>query len=331
MKFGFDAIRDQLGGYNYPNSMYGAYNFNGTYTGFGYADFLLGIPQTTQLSIPTPPRYLRGTMWSLYAQDQFKVNQRLTLNYGLRYQLNGPYYDRYGSIANFDPKSGAFVLPEDGITHVNPFYPKNIPIISASQAGFPDRTLVRFPKNSFYPRIGFAYKPFGDDKTVIRAGYGIYGNLIYGSLGRALGGGPFSGSTTYTNAINNGVPLFSFPYPFLPTGASSTQNAFGVNPDSAYAVHSAVESHDRAATGGRRGQVVLCRFPVRQSRIREKHQSTPAKYDSLRSHRRRIRSSIPSAITITAETSIITACRRQLRRTTATPSPSMAATPGRRT
>jgi hypothetical protein len=231
MKFGFDAIRDQLGGYNYPNSMYGAYNFNGAYTGFGYADFLLGIPQTTQLSIPTPPRYLRGTMWSLYAQDQFKVNQRLTLNYGLRYQLNGPYYDRYGSIANFDPKSGAFVLPEDGITHVNAFYPKNIPIISASQAGFPGRTLVRFPKNSFYPRVGFAYKPFGDDKTVIRAGYGIYGNLIYGSLGRALGGGPFSGSTTYTNAINNGVPLFSFPYPFLPTGTSSTQNAFGVNPD----------------------------------------------------------------------------------------------------
>jgi len=109
MKVGFDAIRDQLGGYNYPNSMYGSYNFNGAYTGFGYADFLLGIPQTTQLTIPNPPRYLRGTTWSAYAQDQFKVNQRLTLNYGVRYELLGPYYDRYGSIANFDPKTGAFV------------------------------------------------------------------------------------------------------------------------------------------------------------------------------------------------------------------------------
>jgi hypothetical protein len=230
MKFGFDAIRDQLGGYNYPNSMYGAYNFNGAYTGFGYADFLLGIPQTTQLTIPNPPRYLRGTTWSIYAQDQFKVNQKLTLNYGLRYELLGPYYDRSGSIANFDPVSGAFVLPDAGISHVNPFYPKNIPILSATQAGFPDPALVRFPMHNFYPRVGVAYKPFGDEKTVIRAGYGIYGNLVYGSLARGLGGGPFSGSTTYTNALTNGVPLFSFPSPFLPTGTTATQNGFGVNP-----------------------------------------------------------------------------------------------------
>jgi len=96
MKVGFDAIRDQLGGYNYPNSMYGSYNFNGAYTGFGYADFLLGIPQTTQLTIPNPPRYLRGTTWSAYAQDQFKVNQRLTLNYGVRYELLGPSIRRPG-------------------------------------------------------------------------------------------------------------------------------------------------------------------------------------------------------------------------------------------
>ncbi len=229
MKFGFDVIRDQLGGYNYPNSMYGAYNFTGVYTGSAYADFLLGIPQTTQLTIPNPPRYLRGTIWSLYAQDQFKLSQSLTLNYGLRWQLEGPYYDRYGSIGSFDPKTGAFVLPEAGMTHINPFYPKNIPILSASQAGFSDGGLVTFPKHDIYPRIGIAYKPFGSDKTVIRAGYGVYGNLIYGGLGRALGGGPFSGSTTYTNSLNNGAPLFSFPSPFLPTGTSATQNAFGVN------------------------------------------------------------------------------------------------------
>jgi hypothetical protein len=231
MRFGFDAIRDQLGGYNYPNNMYGQYNFTGVYTGFAYADFLLGIPQSTNLSVPNPPRYLRSTLWSVYAQDQFKVTQSLTLNYGLRWQLEGPYYDRYGSIANFNPATGSWVVPSDGISHLNPLYPTNIPVTSASQAGYPDGALVRFPKNNFYPRVGVAWKPLHNDKTVIRAGYGIYGNLIYGALGRALGGGPFSGSTTYNNSITNGVPLFSFPYPFLPSGTSATQNAFGVNPD----------------------------------------------------------------------------------------------------
>ncbi len=231
MRFGFDAIRDQLGGYNYPNSMYGSYNFTGIYTGSAYADFLLGIPQSTQLSIPNPPRYLRGTIWSLYAQDEFKASSRLTLNYGVRWQLEGPYYDRYGSIASFDPSSGSFLAPSDGITHLNAFYPKNIPVVSAKQAGFPDRTLVKFPKNNVYPRAGFAYKPFSGDRTVIRGAYGIYGNLIYGSLGRALGGGPFSGSTTFNNSITDGVPLLSFPSPFLPSGSTATQNAFGVNPN----------------------------------------------------------------------------------------------------
>ena len=88
-----------------------------------------------------------------------------------------------------------------------------------------------FRTEAWWAFPGAAYKPFGDDKTVIRAGFGRYGNLVYGSLGRGLGGGPFSGSTTYTNAVTNGVPLFSFPSPFLPTGAAATQNAFGVNPN----------------------------------------------------------------------------------------------------
>lgn len=231
MKFGFDAIRDQLGGYNYPNSIYGQYNFTGVYTGFAYADFLLGVPQTTQLTVPTPPRYLRGTIWSMYAQDQFKVTQRLTANYGVRWELDGPYYDRYGSIANFDPATGGWVVPDSGLPHINPLYPKNVPITSASKAGYPGKGLVDYPMHNIYPRVGVAYRPFHSDTTVVRAAYGIYSNLIYGSLGRALGGGPFSGSTTYVNALNNGVPLFSFPTPFLPTGTTATQNAFGINPD----------------------------------------------------------------------------------------------------
>ncbi|MGH9327066.1 MAG: hypothetical protein ACRD2B_10360 [Terriglobia bacterium] len=91
-------------------------------------------------------------------------------------------------------------------------------------------TLLNFNETNFQPRIGFAYKLF--NKTVIRGGYGIYTNLIYAPLIRgAMLGGPFSGSVTYINAITGGVPLFSFPHPFLTSGTTSTQNVNGINPN----------------------------------------------------------------------------------------------------
>lgn len=230
MKFGFDALRDQEGGFTIPNSIYGQYNFTGPITNNAYADFLLGIPQTTSLSIPTPSQHLRGTTWSAYAQDQFKVNRKLTLNYGVRWEFAGPYYDRYGNVANFNPATGAWAVPSAGLSYINPYYPKNIPITTAAQAGVPNQAPVKAQYHNFYPRIGVAYKPFGNDRTVVRAGYGIFANMIYASLDQSLAGGPFSGSTTFTNALTNGVPRFSFPNPFLSSGTTATQNAFGVNP-----------------------------------------------------------------------------------------------------
>ncbi len=231
MKFGVDVIRDQLNGNKISANVYGAYNFSGIYTGQGYADFLLGIPQTTTLGITNPPRDFRGTTWALYAQDQFKVNRSLTLNYGIRWQLEEPYTSKHGAIYSFDPRSGSLVVPDDGASRVNPLYPKNIPILTASKAGYPGGSLLDFRKNNIEPRVGFAYKLFGGDKTVIRGGYGIYGNLIYSALdAQQMAGGPFSGTVTYINAINNGAPLFSFPSPFLTSGTTSVQNVTGVNP-----------------------------------------------------------------------------------------------------
>jgi len=232
-KFGLDAIRDQIGGATLSN-IYGTYNFTTAFTGVAYADFLLGLPQTTASSIPTPSQYLRGTMWSAYAQDQWKLTPRLTLSYGIRYELAGPYYDRYGRIFSFDPKNGALVLPTNGVPNINPLYPRNIPIESATEAGYPDNTLVRFAKKNFYPRVGAAYKLTHDGKTAVRAGYGIYGDTIYGSMAQALVGGPFAGSQTLTNVLTNGNPLLTLANPFPSTvagKAATLQNVTGIYPN----------------------------------------------------------------------------------------------------
>jgi hypothetical protein len=151
------------------------------------------------------------------------------LIYGVRWQLEQPYSDNNGAIYTWDPSTNGLVVMDNGLSRINPLYPKNIPITTASQAGYPS-SLVRFEKHLFEPRVGFAYKPFHHDNTVIRAGYGIYSNLIYSQVAKAMSGGPFSGSVTYNNAIVNGMPLFSFPSPFLTTGTTSVQNVVGVNP-----------------------------------------------------------------------------------------------------
>jgi hypothetical protein len=231
LKFGFDAIRDQLSRVALPNDIYGTYNFTGAYTGFGYADFLLGIPQTTSRTVPTPESHLRATMWGLYAQDQFKVTSNFTLNYGVRWELQGPYYDKNGSIYSFNRVTGAIVVPNGGMALVNPFFPKNIPIETASQAGYPNGSLLDFHKFNLYPRFGFAYKPFHNDKTVVRGGYGIYDDTIYGSAASGMTGGPFAGQELFTNAVKGGAPLFSISNPFVAAGNAPTESVTGVNPN----------------------------------------------------------------------------------------------------
>jgi hypothetical protein len=229
MKYGFDAVRDRYNGNSIGASVYGEYDFTSAYTSNGYADFLLGIPQTTSIAVPNPNRHLRGTIYGIYAQDQFKVSSRLTLIYGVRWQLEQPYSDNNGAIYTWNPATNGLVVMDNGLSRINPLYPKNIPITTASQAGYP-ASLVQFDKHLFEPRVGLAYKPFHGNNTVIRAGYGIYSNLIYSQVAKAMSGGPFSGSVTYNNAVVNGTPLFSFPSPFLTSGTTSVQNVVGVNP-----------------------------------------------------------------------------------------------------
>ena len=233
MKFGFDAIKDNIGGYTIGN-IYGSYNFTGVYSGNPVADLLLGLPQTLGLSVPTPTLYQHGTMWSWYAQDSWKVTPRLTVNFGLRYELAGPYSDSYGRLVSFSPSNGDLVVPPNGLSSINPLYPNNIPIETSTQAGYPASTLVRFPKLNFYPRVGAAYKLTADGKTAIRAGFGMYGNTVYGAISQSLVGGPFSGSETLTNAITNGAPAFTLSNPFTSgaTGKSAAlQSITGFDPN----------------------------------------------------------------------------------------------------
>lgn len=211
--------------YNAPvPAQFGSYSFTGFATGNAWGDFLLAIPQTTTRNYVRPTRYARFYHLSWFIQDDFKLSQNLTLNYGLRYDYNQPARDKRDIIFNVDPLNGRLVVPNQSIIDqfVNPLFPRAIPIVTASAAAFPERSLRRGDHNNFQPRFGAAWRPFGGSKTVLRGGYGFYNDDFTADIFSALYGGPFSLTETFVNVINNNTPSLTLQRPFL--GAGSTGN-----------------------------------------------------------------------------------------------------------
>lgn len=217
---------------------FGTHRFEGRFTGNDFADFLLGLPDSTTIAKTGPD--LDGRVWhyKLYVQDSFKVNPKLTLEYGLRWDYNPPFKDETFNITNFDrtvPITGRVVIPSDPkakqitapgfLSSMNACPAPAVggvpctPFLTAKEAGWPET--LRFPdKNNFNPRFGFAYRPFSDTKTVIRGGVGFYTMTILGSVFYSLTGIHSSDVTAFANAIEGGRPLFQWPQTSFGTGRS---------------------------------------------------------------------------------------------------------------
>ncbi len=130
----------------------GDLTFTGIFTGLSYADGLIGATEYTQL---TNVFFVDQRMWmaSGFAEDDWKVTPRLTLNLGLRYDFNTPAYEGQNRMANFNPAgSGSLVFAKSGSLY--------------------DRTLVHPNTTDFAPRIGVSYAV--TDNTVLHGGFGIY-------------------------------------------------------------------------------------------------------------------------------------------------------------
>jgi hypothetical protein len=215
----------------FANYRMGSYQFNGSSTGYtAFQGFLLGYPDLTTISTvinPTTDAY--NTHYAAYAQDDWKVSRSLTLNYGLRWEYHPGFKDWNDNMANFDPYysstingqlvKGAVILPDKNsfINNLNPGFVQSIaptPIFPASQLGIP--SFLRFSsKKDFAPRIGFAWRVGGSNKTVLRGGYGRFIETLLG--GSSLNGWSVGASDVgfFSNSKGaNGLPVFSLPYSF---------------------------------------------------------------------------------------------------------------------
>jgi hypothetical protein len=251
MKFGLD-IRTILGysplGF-IGGDNYGNFEFNNTFSGASFGDFLLGLPAFTGYDNVTHDNYGVSTQYAFYAQDSFRLNPRLTLEYGLRYEYDPAYTDEFGNIGNFDPKpplSGSTVYPNGWASDLAPAFLNSFdacpnpalsytannptmingapctPVETASQAGLP-QGLRTTDKTRFMPRFGFAYKPFQNDRTAVRGGIGVYNIMSMGSIYYALTGTLQSATYTFSNVSSTGTPVFTWPVVGYGSGIGAPQ------------------------------------------------------------------------------------------------------------
>ncbi len=178
-KFGATIIRRQVSFFN-PQEGKGYFWIDaGTvdFTGYEVAELLAGGVDTYQIGSQAGYFSNIGQEDGIFAQDDWKVNRRLTLNLGLRWDFLSHPYEAHNQQSAFDINTGTVML--------------------AGQNGI-SRSIINQDYHSFGPRIGFAYSLDNDGKTVVRGGYGIFYFLDYGGINNQLGEqAPFGGSNSY--------------------------------------------------------------------------------------------------------------------------------------
>jgi hypothetical protein len=176
IKAGAELMHQTAGFINGSRST-GIFNFVGTYTGDAFGDFLLGYPDSVTRDYFKQLNGDWANFWSFYLQDSYRVTKNLTLNLGVRLDLNSFYNGIRGQKSAFDFSNGKLIIPSSIDPAVQPLTSTLLPLFSdrieyTKDLGLPNS--IQPTAKNWAPRIGFAWRPSGSEKLVIRSAFGIF-------------------------------------------------------------------------------------------------------------------------------------------------------------
>ncbi len=203
--FGGDMRRQQFNILSQQDPR-GTFSFTGAAAELDFADFLLGIPDTSAIAFGNADKYFRQTVFDGFVQDDWRVDGSLTLNVGARWEYETPIRELYGRLVNVN------IAP--GFSAVSPVIGNNLI--------HPDRLGIQ-------PRFAFAWRPLAASSTIVRGSYGVYRNTnVYQSIAVQMAQqSPLSKSLSVQNSPATPLTLANG---FIPVQGITT-NTFAIDPN----------------------------------------------------------------------------------------------------
>jgi hypothetical protein len=216
--FGGDFLRQQFNNLSQQDPR-GTFTFTGASSGVDFADFLIGIPDTSSIAFGNADKYFRESVYDAYFTDDWRISPEFSLNAGIRWEYGAPITELYGRLVNLDIAPGfSAVAPVVANNPVGPLTGQNYP-----------SSLIHPDKNAFEPRIGLAWRPLSGSSLVVRAGYGMYSDMsVYQTIASQMAQqAPLSKSLSVQNSAANPLTLANG----FNASPVTTPNTFAIDPN----------------------------------------------------------------------------------------------------
>ena len=218
LRVGMDFRRQMLNAYSQQDAR-GTFSFTGDAAGYDFADFLLGIPDASSIAFGNADKYFRGSRYSAFLNDDWRISSGFTLNAGIRWEYEAPVTELYGRLVNLDIASD---------------FRAAIPVLGSNATGqlsgrrYPD-SLVTPDKRGILPRVGFAWRPAAASSLVIRGGYGVSRDTsVYLPIAKQMAQqSPLSKSMSLSNSSDTPLTLANG----FNTTPGDAANTFAIDPD----------------------------------------------------------------------------------------------------